>query len=491
MSPDKFSGRGLTFDDVLLMPLKSDVLPAQVNLQTRITKSLTLAVPLMSAPMDTVTESDMAIGLARDGGLGIIHRNLPIDVQVAEVDRVKRTQSGMIINPITMGADALLSDALEIMQKYRISGVPITDASGRLVGILTNRDIRFSRDLGTPVSRLMTTENLVTVPVGTTLDQAERILHEHRVEKLPVVDDDYVLRGLITVKDLNKRTQYPNTIFDPKGRLMVGAAVGVGDDAKERAQELARSEVDVLVVDTAHGHSHRVIEMTRWAKENVDAVIISGNVATAAGASDLIAAGADAIRVGVGPSTICTTRVVAGVGVPQITAISDCASVCTEHGIGLIADGGIRYSGDIAKAIAAGADCVMIGSLFAGTDESPGEIILYQGERYKHYRGMGSIGAMKARGHSRDRYSQETVDDTAKLVAEGIEGQIPFRGALSMTVAQLVGGLRQAMGYCGTPDLTTLKVKGRFVTMTSAGLQESHPHDVIITKEAPNYQALR
>ncbi len=491
MPADKFSGRGLTFDDVLLMPLKSNVLPAQVSVQTRLTESLSLAVPLMSAPMDTVTESDMAIGLARDGGLGIIHRNLPIDVQAAEVDKVKRTQSGMIINPITMGADALLSDALEIMRKYHISGVPITEPSGKLAGILTNRDIRFCRDLDTPVSRLMTTKGLVTVPVGTTLDQAERVLHEHRVEKLPVVDDDYIVRGLITVKDLSKRAQYPNTIFDPKGRLLVGGAVGVGDDARERARELARSEVDVLVVDTAHGHSHRVIEMTEWAKSNLDVVVVSGNVATAAGASDLIAAGADAIRVGVGPSTICTTRVVAGVGVPQISAITDCASVCAEHGIGLIADGGIRYSGDIAKAIAAGADCVMIGSLFAGTDESPGEIILYQGERYKHYRGMGSIGAMRARGYSRDRYAQETVDDTAKLVAEGIEGQIPFRGALSMTIAQLVGGLRQAMGYCGTSDIAALKAGGRFITMTSAGLQESHPHDIIITKEAPNYQALR
>ncbi len=491
MPADKFSGRGLTFDDVLLMPLKSNVLPAQVSVQTRLTESLSLAVPLMSAPMDTVTESDMAIGLARDGGLGIIHRNLPIDVQAAEVDKVKRTQSGMIINPITMGADALLSDALEIMRKYHISGVPITEPSGKLAGILTNRDIRFCRDLDTPVSRLMTTKGLVTVPVGTTLDQAERVLHEHRVEKLPVVDDDYIVRGLITVKDLSKRAQYPNTIFDPKGRLLVGGAVGVGDDARERARELARSEVDVLVVDTAHGHSHRVIEMTEWVKSNLDVVVVSGNVATAAGASDLIAAGADAIRVGVGPSTICTTRVVAGVGVPQISAITDCASVCAEHGIGLIADGGIRYSGDIAKAIAAGADCVMIGSLFAGTDESPGEIILYQGERYKHYRGMGSIGAMRARGYSRDRYAQETVDDTAKLVAEGIEGQIPFRGALSMTIAQLVGGLRQAMGYCGTSDIAALKAGGRFITMTSAGLQESHPHDIIITKEAPNYQALR
>ncbi len=491
MSIDKFSSRGLTFDDVLLVPLKSDVLPQQTDVRTRITDSLSLSVPLMSSPMDTVTESDLAIALAREGGLGIIHRNLPIDKQVAEVDKVKRTQSGMIIDPITLGADALLSDALEIMRKYHISGVPITEPSGKLVGILTNRDIRFCRDVDTPVSRLMTSEGLVTVPIGTTLDQAERILHEHRVEKLPVVDDQRRLRGLITVKDLSKREQFPNSIFDPKGRLMVGAAVGVGDDGRERAQELARSEVDVLVVDTAHGHSQRVLEMTRWAKENLDMVIVSGNVATAAGASDLIAVGADAIRVGVGPSAICTTRIVAGVGVPQITAISDCASVCAEHGIGLIADGGVRYSGDVAKAIAAGADSVMIGSLFAGTNESPGEIVLYQGERYKYYRGMGSIGAMKARGHSRDRYAQETIGDAAKLVAEGIEGQIPYRGPLNMTVAQVVGGLRQAMGYCGTPDIETLKTKGRFVMMTAAGLQESHPHDVIVTKEAPNYQVLR
>ncbi len=491
MASDKFMEPGLTFDDVLLVPGRSDVMPADADLTTRLTPNITLNVPFISSPMDTVTEADMAIAIAREGGLGIMHRNLSVESQAVEVDKVKRSQSGMITDPITLAPDAILDDALELMGRYHISGVPVTKPDGHLVGILTNRDIRFCNDTSTPVAELMTRENLITVPVGTTLADAEQILHKHRVEKLLVVNDDYKLKGLITVKDLAKREQHPGASFDSTGRLLVGAAVGVGDEAKVRARELVNAGVDVIVCDTAHGHSQRVIEMTRWLKENLDLDIISGNVATAGGASDLIAAGTDAVRVGVGPATICTTRVVAGVGVPQITAIAECGNVCGEHGVGLIADGGIRYSGDVGKAIAAGADTVMIGSMFAGTDESPGEIILAQGERFKDYRGMGSIGAMRARGYSRDRYSQEHVQDTSKLVAEGIEGRIPYRGALAITMAQLTGGLRQSMGYCGTPDIGALKSRGRFVVMTQAGLNESHPHDIVITKEAPNYQVRR
>ncbi len=482
---------GFTFDDVLLVPARSDVLPADTDVTTVLAEDVQLSVPLISSPMDTVTEAEMAIAMAREGGLGVIHRNLSIDDQVAEVDRVKRSQSGMISDPVTLGEDALLEDALQLMQRYRISGVPVTDAAGKLRGILTNRDIRFCNDRTTPVSNLMTSQNLVTVPVGTQLEDAEAILHHHRVEKLLVVDRQNNLRGLITVKDLSKRRQYPNAVFDSKGRLLVAAAVGVGEQAQERALALAERGVDVIVCDTAHGHSRRVLEMTAWLKENVKTTVIAGNVATASGAADLVAAGADCIRVGVGPSAICTTRVVAGVGVPQITAISDAAQVCSEHGVGLIADGGIRYSGDLAKAIAAGADAVMIGGLFAGTDESPGEIVLTHGERYKDYRGMGSIGAMRARGFSKDRYAQDDGRSDQKLVAEGIEAQIPYRGALAITVAQLTGGLRQAMGYCGAASVAEMKSSANFLTMSSAGLEESHPHDVLITKEAPNYQVRR
>ena len=482
---------GFTFDDVLLVPARSDVMPAETDVGTVLAEGLELNVPLISSPMDTVTEAEMAIAMAREGGLGVIHRNLSIDDQVAEVDRVKRSQSGMISDPVTLGEDALLEDALHLMQSYRISGVPITDSVGKLRGILTNRDIRFCNDRTTPVRDLMTSQDLVTVPVGTQIEDAEAILHQHRVEKLLVVDRQNNLRGLITVKDLSKRRQYPNAVFDDRGRLLVAAAVGVGEQAMERAVALAERGVDVIVCDTAHGHSRRVLEMTDWLKSNVATTLIAGNVATSAGAADLVAAGADCIRVGVGPSAICTTRVVAGVGVPQVTAISDAAQVCSEHGVGLIADGGIRYSGDLAKAIAAGADAVMIGGLFAGTDESPGEIVLTHGERFKDYRGMGSIGAMRARGFSKDRYAQDDGRSDQKLVAEGIEAQIPYRGALAITVAQLTGGLRQAMGYCGAVSVSDLKTSAKFLTMSSAGLEESHPHDVLITKEAPNYQVRR
>ena len=491
MPTQKFIEAGYTFDDVLLVPARSDVMPADVDIASQPAADLRLNVPLISSPMDTVTEAEMAIAIAREGGLGVIHRNLSIDDQVAEVDRVKRSQSGMISDPVTLGQEALLEDALRLMQRYRISGVPVTDGAGKLQGILTNRDIRFCNDYATPVSELMTSQNLVTVPVGTQLEDAEAILHRHRVEKLLVVDGENNLRGLITVKDLSKRRQYPNAVFDKHGRLLVAAAVGVGAAARERAIALAERGVDVIVCDTAHGHSRRVLEMTEWLKQNVAVTVIAGNVATSAGAADLVAAGADCIRVGVGPSAICTTRVVAGVGVPQITAINDVSQVCSEHGVGLIADGGIRYSGDIAKAIAAGADAVMIGGLFAGTDESPGEIVLTHGERYKDYRGMGSIGAMRARGYSKDRYAQDDGRSDHKLVAEGIEAQIPYRGALAITVSQLVGGLRQAMGYCGAASIGELKSSAKFLTMSPAGLQESHPHDVLITKEAPNYQVRR
>ncbi len=482
---------GFTFDDVLLVPARSDVMPAETDVGTVLAEGLELNVPLISSPMDTVTEAEMAIAMAREGGLGVIHRNLSIEEQVAEVDRVKRSQSGMISDPVTLGEEALLEDALQLMQRYRISGVPITGADGKLRGILTNRDIRFCNDRTTPVRDLMTSNNLVTVPVGTQLEDAEAILHQHRVEKLLVVDGQNNLRGLITVKDLSKRRQYPSAVFDDRGRLLVAAAVGVGEQARDRAIALAERGVDVIVCDTAHGHSRRVLEMTEWLKSNVETTVIAGNVATSGGAADLVAAGADCIRVGVGPSAICTTRVVAGVGVPQVTAISDAAQVCSEHGVGLIADGGIRYSGDLAKAIAAGADAVMIGGLFAGTDESPGEIVLTHGERYKDYRGMGSIGAMRARGFSKDRYAQDDGRSDQKLVAEGIEAQIPYRGALAITVAQLTGGLRQAMGYCGAASVSELKTTAKFLTMSSAGLEESHPHDVLITKEAPNYQVRR
>lgn len=485
---EKLVGIGLTFDDVLLVPAESAVLPKDVDTRTRLTRNIQLNIPIVSAAMDTVTEARMAIALAREGGIGIIHRNLSIEEQVAEVDKVKRSESGMIVEPVTLRPTDKVRDALAVMERYHISGVPITDEEGRLVGILTNRDLRFEDDLDQPVANLMTKENLITAPVGTTLDEAREILHKYKIEKLPVVDERGILKGLITVKDIQKRIQYPNATKDAQGRLRVGAAVGVGPDALERAAALVEEGVDVLVVDTAHGHSRAVIEMVRAIKSRWDVDVIAGNIATGEAARALIEAGADAVKVGVGPGSICTTRVVAGVGVPQITAIMDVARVARAYGVPVIADGGIQYSGDIAKAIAAGADSVMLGSLLAGVDESPGEVILYQGERFKEYRGMGSIGAMKARSYSKDRYFQQDVDSIAKLVPEGIEGRVPYKGPLANVVYQLVGGLRAAMGYCGARTIRELQEKARFIQMTNAGLRESHPHDVIITKEAPNYR---
>jgi len=484
----KFGKEGLTFDDVLLLPAESSVLPNDVRTATRLTRTIALEIPIVSAAMDTVTEARLAIALAREGGIGIVHRNLPIDAQVAEVDRVKRSESGMITEPVTLPPDALVADALALMERYHISGVPITDDAGVLVGILTNRDLRFERDTRQPVSALMTSRGLVTAPAGTTLDEANEILHRHKIEKLPVVDADGRLRGLITVKDIRKRKEFPLSTKDEQGRLRVGAAVGVGPDAVERAGALVDAEVDVLVVDTAHGHSRSVAEMVRRVKDEWDVQVVAGNIATAEAAEALIDAGADALKVGIGPGSICTTRVVAGVGVPQITAVHDVAEVALRHGVPVIADGGLTSSGDVAKAIAAGADTVMLGSMLAGVDESPGDVIVVQGERYKEYRGMGSLGAMKARSFSKDRYFQGDVEDVDKLVPEGIEGRVPYKGPVQAILYQLVGGLRQAMGYCGAPTIEAMKLETRFVRITGAGLRESHPHDVTITKEAPNYR---
>jgi IMP dehydrogenase len=483
----KFAKEGLTFDDVLLVPAESHVLPNDVSVRTKLTRSIELSIPIVSAAMDTVTEARLAIALAREGGIGIVHRNLSIDDQVAEVDKVKRSEAGMIVEPVTLTPDALVRDALALMAHYKVSGVPITDDGGVLVGILTNRDLRFETDVEQPVSALMTSRDLVTAPVGTTLQEAEAILGRNKIEKLPVVDEEGVLRGLITVKDIQKKIQYPDATKDERGRLRVGAAVGVGPDAVERAQALVGAGVDVLVVDTAHGHSAGVLEMVSRIKGSVSVDVVAGNVATAEATDALISAGADAVKSGVGPGSICTTRVVAGVGVPQVTAIYDCAEVAAAAGVPLIGDGGLTTSGDIAKAIAAGADTVMLGSLLAGTDESPGEVILVQGERFKEYRGMGSLGAMRARSFSKDRYFQGDVEDVEKLIPEGIEGRIGYKGPLSPIVYQLVGGVRQAMGYCGAATIDDMK-KARFVRITGAGLRESHPHDVTITKEAPNYR---
>lgn len=483
----KFGQEGLTFDDVLLVPAKSDVLPKDVSTTTRLTRYIRLNIPLVSAAMDTVTEARLAIALAREGGIGVIHRNLSIEAQAEEADKVKRSEAGMIVDPITLGPRDLLADALAVMAKYHISGVPITEDGGRLVGILTNRDIRFAENFQQEIYTLMTKENLVTVPVGTTLEEAKEILHRHKIEKLPVVDENYRVKGLITVKDIQKKMQYPLATKDERGRLRVAAAVGTGKDALARCEALVGAGVDCLVVDTAHGHSCGVIEMVREIKRRYDIEIIAGNVATAEATEELILAGADAVKVGVGPGSICTTRVVAGVGMPQVTAIYECAQAAARYGVPIVADGGIHYSGDIAKAIAAGADSVMIGNLFAGTDESPGEVVLYQGERFKEYRAMGSIGAMKQRGYSKDRYFQEDADSAAALIAEGIEGQVPYKGPLANVVFQLMGGLRAAMGYTGARNIDEMRSQTRFVRITSAGLRESHPHDVVITKEAPNY----
>jgi IMP dehydrogenase len=484
---DKFAREGLTFDDVLLVPAESHVMPNDVSTATRLTRNLSLALPIVSAAMDTVTESRMAVAMARIGGLGVLHRNLSISEQVAEVDRVKRSESGMIVDPVTLGPNALVAEALELMSHYRISGVPITDADGQLVGILTNRDLRFEKDPAARVSELMTARNLVTAPVGTTLEEAEEILHRNKIEKLPVVDADGILRGLITVKDIAKRIEYPLATKDSRGRLCVGAAVGVGPDALDRAAALVEAGVDVLVLDTAHGHSENVMSMTQALKERFDVDLVVGNIATAEAAEALVDLGADALKCGVGPGSICTTRVVAGVGVPQITAIHDCAGVAARHEVPLIADGGLTSSGDVAKAIAAGADTVMAGSLLAGTDEAPGDVVVAQGERFKEYRGMGSLGAMKARGYSKDRYFQGDVEDVDKLVPEGIEGRVPYKGPVGVVLNQLVGGLRQAMGYCGAASIEDMK-QARFVRITGAGLRESHPHDITITKDAPNYR---
>jgi IMP dehydrogenase len=483
----KFAKEGLTFDDVLLVPAESRVLPNDVSTRTRLTRAIELAIPVVSAAMDTVTEARLAIALAREGGIGVLHRNLSIEEQVAEVDKVKRSEAGMIVEPVTLPPDAAVSRALDLMTRYHISGVPITSEDGTLLGILTNRDLRFAPDVTQPVSALMTSRELVTAPLGTTLREAEAILHRHKIEKLPVVDAEGKLRGLITVKDIQKKIQFPHATKDPQGRLVVAAAVGVGRDAWERAGALVDAGGDALVVDTAHGHSAAVVEMVQRIKSEWDVEIVAGNVATAAATEALIDAGADAVKAGVGPGSICTTRVVAGVGVPQITAIYDCAQVAARHEVPLIADGGITSSGDMAKAIAAGADAIMAGSLLAGTDESPGEVVLQQGERFKEYRGMGSLGAMRARGFSKDRYFQGDVEDVEKLVPEGIEGRVPYKGPLGAILNQLVGGLRQAMGYCGAATIEDMK-RAQFVRITAAGLRESHPHDVTITKEAPNYR---
>jgi IMP dehydrogenase len=486
--PAKFAKEGLTFDDVLLVPAESSVLPNAVSTATRLTRTVVLEVPVVSAAMDTVTEARMAIALAREGGLGILHRNLSIEAQVAEVDKVKRSEAGMIVEPVTLTPDARLSDALELMERYHISGVPITDEAGKLVGILTNRDLRFERNLAQPVSALMTSRELVSAPVGTTLAEAEQLLHRHRIEKLPIVDADGRIKGLITVKDIQKRVEFPQATKDTHGRLRVGAAVGVGPDALERAQALSAAGADVLVVDTAHGHSSGVVDMVaRIAGLSGEFEVIAGNIATGDAAEALIDAGADAVKVGIGPSGICTTRVVAGVGVPQVTAIFDVAQSAMSHGVPVIADGGVTSSGDVAKAIAAGADTVMIGGMLAGTDETPGDVVYAQGERYKEYRGMGSLGAMKARGYSKDRYFQGDVEDVEKLVPEGIEGRVAYKGPLTGVLHQIVGGLRQAMGYCGAPTIDAMK-QARFVRITGAGLRESHPHDITITKDAPNYR---
>ena len=474
---------GLTFDDVLLEPARSEVVPAEVDTKTCLTRQIGLNIPIVSAAMDTVTESHLAIALAQQGGIGIVHRNMSIERQVEEVDRVKRSESGMIVDPITIEPEQPISAALALMTRYRISGVPVTK-NGKLVGILTNRDLRFENRFDAPISEVMTKENLVTVPVGTTLEQAEAILHRHRVEKLLVVDDHYALKGLITVKDIQKKLKYPNAAKDSQGRLRVGAAIGATGDFFERAQELVKRKVDVLAIDTAHGHSGRVMAAVKVVKSKLpDVQLITGNVATYEGAKELIGLGVDGIKVGIGPGSICTTRVVSGAGVPQITAISECSRACREGSVPLIADGGIKFSGDITKAIAAGADSVMIGSLLAGTDESPGETILYQGRTFKTYRGMGSMGAMSP--SNADRYSQ---DPNAKLVPEGIEGRVAAKGPLSELVYQLVGGLRSGMGYCGAKDIRELQRDSRFLRISPAGLRESHVHDVIITKEAPNYR---
>jgi IMP dehydrogenase len=474
-----------TFDDLLLLPGASSVLPSEVELSTRLTRRITLNIPILSSAMDTVTEADTAISLARQGGIGILHRNMAIDAQALEAEKVKKSESGMIIDPVTIGPEARIADVLALMERYRISGIPVVEGQ-RLVGIVTNRDLRFETNLNQKVSEIMTKERLVTAHVGITLEDSKALLHKYRIEKLLVVDEDYNLKGLITIKDIEKIRKYPQSCKDEFGRLRVGGAVGVGPDRDERVDALLKAGVDVVVIDTAHGHSSRVLEAVADTRRNFPEVeLIAGNIATGEGARDLIKAGVDAVKIGVGPGSICTTRVIAGVGVPQVTAIMECAKAVKDSGIPLVADGGIKYSGDVTKALAAGADVIMIGSLFAGTEESPGETVIFQGRSYKIYRGMGSLEAMKA--GSRDRYCQEDVDLECKLVPEGIVGRVPSRGKLADVVYQLMGGLRSGMGYVGARTIPELKKKAKFVRISPAGLKESHVHDVIIMKEAPNY----
>lgn len=481
--PYSINHDALTFDDVLLVPAKSDLVPKDVDLRTRLTKNIELNIPILSAAMDTVTESRLAIALAQEGGLGVIHKNLSIEEQASEVDKVKRSESGMISNPVTLEPDDSVEHALDIMRRFKISGLPVTKGT-KLVGILTNRDLRFLKNVNQPVSNLMTSKNLVTTPLGTSLEKAQDILHQHRIEKLPVVDKDGQLKGLITIKDIEKRLRFPSACKDSLGRLRVGAAVGPAKDMEARAEALMKAEADVICVDTAHGHSQNVINAVKLLRKKYPKLnIIAGNIATAEAAKELIQAGADALKVGIGPGSICTTRVVAGVGVPQISAVMEVAAAAAKNKIQVISDGGIKYSGDIAKALAAGADCVMLGNLFAGTDESPGQLILLEGRQFKVYRGMGSLAAMKK--GSKDRYFQTDVSD-AKLVPEGIEGRVPYRGSLGAVVTQLIGGVKASMGYCGARNLSLFK-KAKMIRITNAGLKESHPHDVIITNEAPNY----
>ncbi len=482
---NKILDTAVTFDDVLLVPAKSEVLPREVKLQTKLTANITLNIPLISAAMDTVTESELAVAIAREGGIGIIHKNMSVARQAEEVDKVKRSESGMIRKPVTLPANAFIGDAIRVMEKFSISGIPIIDNSGKLIGILTNRDLRFNPDVHMLVKDVMTKENLITAPIGTDLTKAELILQKYRIEKLPVVDRNGILKGLITFKDIQKRKSFPNACKDKFGRLRAGAAVGVSGDTLERVSELVKASVDVVVVDTAHGHSKGVLSMVRKLKKKFDVDIIAGNVATADAVVDLINAGADGIKVGIGAGSICTTRVIAGVGVPQLSAVIECSNAASKYKIPVIADGGIKQTGDVPKAIAAGAHSVMVGGLLAGTDETPGEKVLYEGRSFKVYRGMGSIEAMKE--GSKDRYFQDMEDDIKKLVPEGIEGIVPYKGPLKDTIYQIVGGLRASMGYCGAKDISSMRTKTKFIRITNSGLRESHPHDVKITKEAPNY----
>ncbi|MGB0908978.1 MAG: IMP dehydrogenase [Nitrospirales bacterium] len=477
---------GLTFDDVVLVPARSDVIPTEVDTSTNFTRNLRINIPLLSAAMDTVTEGRLAIALAREGGIGIVHRAISPEIQAGEVDKVKKSESGMILSPVTISPDQTIRDVRHLMATYRISGIPVSQ-NGKLVGILTNRDLRFESRMDLKVSQVMTKNNLITVPEGTSLEKAREILHEHRIEKLPVVNEEFELKGLITIKDIQKRIKYPSACKDDHGRLRVGAAIGVGPDAEERLDRLVKANVDVVVVDTAHGHSQGVLNMVKFIKKKYTGLeVIAGNIATTEGAKDLLDCGADAVKVGVGPGSICTTRVVSGAGVPQLTAIADCAKVLHEEAVPIIADGGVKYSGDITKALAAGASSIMIGSLFAGTEESPGDMVLFQGRAYKEYRGMGSLGALERGG--KDRYAQEG-QPTAKLVPEGIEARVPYKGTLSALVYQLVGGLKAGMGYCGCRSIPQLQKEAKFTRLTQAGLREAHVHDVVITKEAPNYRA--